>query len=163
LITVLVGSSPLSFLRLLKSVDNWAKNSGEKVVVQSGHTPTEFLTSIECHSFVDHKQIIDWLKESHILITHGGYGSMSDCIGVGKPTIACPRLLDFNETKADQIELVKDLSRQGLIYYLEELNNLGELIESIKKNPNKEQYSVKRSEIPKILADFCNEKLNRSH
>jgi len=67
MILLLLGTNPYPFHRLLNAVDEWAKLNKQKVIAQTGHTPVDGV-SIECHDFVDHAQVIDWIQQSEFVI-----------------------------------------------------------------------------------------------
>lgn len=128
----MLGTSPYPFTRLISAVDAWARFANERVIAQTGYTPTDGL-AIECHDFVDHSQIIRWIEEAEIVITQGGLGSLKDCMAVGRPTIAVPRRLDLGETKAEQTELVNALANQGRVLVLENMEALAKTIEAARR------------------------------
>lgn len=152
MILVMLGTSPHPFARLLSAVDKWARLNNEKVIAQTGHTPTDGL-ELECHAFVDHSQIMKWIGEAEIVISQGGLGSLKDCLTAGKPTIAVPRRLDLAETMAEQAELVNALASEGRVIVLEEMDKLAEAIEAARNMPVR---GGEASRIPQIVADRVN-------
>lgn len=148
MIVVLLGTNPYSFTRLLRAVDAWSLEHGEKVVAQTGYTPTEGL-HIECHSFVSHEQILNWLAMADIAICQGGFGSIRDCLRMGKPTIAVPRYPELGESRDHQSELVSALAAENRVIPLEDIRDLPDAIDQAQSwpaTPNPE------SRIPEIVA-----------
>ena len=128
MILVLLGTSPYPFNRLLIAVDEWSRHSRERVVVQSGSTPTEEV-SLECHPFVDHSVILNWLEECELVICQGGFGSIGDSLRARRPTIVVPRRPELNEARHCQDELVAALAAKGLIIRLDDVKDLSHAIE----------------------------------
>lgn len=153
MILVLLGTNPYPFDRLLKAIDNWADKSGEKVIAQVGHTNFPS-THIECHDFVSHCQIIDWLDQSEIVISQGGFGSLRDCLRSRKPTIAVPRLPELGESQDSQIELVEALASEGLVLHIKDVNELSVAIEKVKALT---PPVLSESELPNIVASKVEE------
>lgn len=131
-IFVLLGTLPYPFTRLISAVDNWARLANEKVIAQTGHTPTIGL-KIECHAFVDHSQIMEWIDKAEVVISQGGFGSLKDCLTAGKPTIAVPRCPELGETLAEQAELVNALATEGKVLVLDNMENLAGTIETARR------------------------------
>lgn len=156
MILVMLGTSPHPFNRLILAVDKWARLTNERVIAQTGHTPTNGL-EIECHTFVEHTQIMKWVGEAEIVISQGGMGSLKDCLSVGKPTIAVPRRLDLAETMAEQAELVYALAAEGRIIVLEDMEKLAETIEAARRMKIEQGMA---SLIPQIVADEVDKALH---
>ena len=157
MITVLLGTNPYPFTRLLSAIDKWAGESGEQVVAQIGYTSYR-PENIETHNFVAHTQILSWLDQSNVLICQGGFGSIMDCLGAKKPTIVVPRLQRLGESPDDQSELVAMLAARGLVISLDEMTDLDSAIRASKSMipPNREE-----SRIPTLVAEAVKQSLAR--
>lgn len=148
-IFVMLGTNPYPFDRLLTAVDRWAAGSGEKVVAQVGHT-TMPAKHIECHDFVSHDRILEWVEAADVVITQGGFGSLRDCLVAGKPTIAVPRLPERGECQDQQAEVVDALADEGRVIALYDVETLPQVIEDAR---NKHVVSGYRSDIPALVAE----------
>lgn len=157
-ILVLLGTNPYPFTRLLNAVDAWALKNNEKVIAQSGHSPAEKL-SIECHPFVSHAQILKWVEQAEVVICQGGMGSLRDCLMMGKPTIAVPRLPELGESKDKQIELVEVLNEEGKVIALLNVDNLAHTIEAARHMAMQKSDG---SKIPSIVAEKIHSVLGRA-
>lgn len=149
MIFVMLGTNPYPFDRLLSAVDRWAASSGEKVVAQTGHTKLP-VANIECHDFVSHEQIKEWIRHADLVIAQGGFGSLRDCLVAGKPTIAVPRLPEYGECQDEQTEIVDVLSSEGRVIALGDVGELPQAIERVKHLADAPPY---RSDIPRIVAE----------
>jgi len=148
MILLLLGTNPYPFARLLNAVDKWAMESGHQVIAQTGHTPTEGI-SIECHDFVDHQQILNWINQAEWVISQGGFGSLKDCISLQKPVIAVPRMQEFAECQDSQVELVSTLAEEN---YLLPLFDIQDFSKVVKKIVNFEVRKKEASALPDLLA-----------
>lgn len=149
MILVLLGTNPYPFNRLLHAVEAYARQTGSRVIVQSGNTPvTEGV--LECHAFVNHSQIIQWLEESEVVIAQGGFGSLRDCIVHGVPVVAVPRQMAFGESMDDQEELVRALADEELVVPVYDITELPDAIQLAK---NREWSSPMMSELPDHVAN----------
>lgn len=149
MILVLLGTNPYPFTRLLRAVDEWSRISGESVIAQSGHTPVDGLV-IECHPFVPHTQILEWIAQAEVVICQGGLGSLRDCLIAGKPTVAVPRKPELGESQDLQSELVDALVQEGKVIGLDRIEHLSQAIDDAIQLPARKG---EKSRIPQILAD----------
>ncbi|RSK28722.1 exopolysaccharide biosynthesis protein [Bacillus sp. HMF5848] len=117
MILVVLGTHELPFNRLLKEIDSQiAKgNITEKVIVQVGHTPYRSNT-MEFFQFTTYDDMARLYEEARIIITHGGTGSITMGVKMGKVLIAVPRLIKHGEHNDDhQIEIVRQFTATGHI------------------------------------------------
>lgn len=149
MILVLAGTNPYPFTRLLRAVDEWSRSSGESVIAQSGHTPVDGL-AIECHPFVSHAQILEWIAQAEVVICQGGLGSLRDCLKAGKPTVAVPRKPELGESQDLQSELVEALAQEGRVIAVDNIEHLAQAIEEARHMPIRKG---EESRIPQLVAD----------
>lgn len=161
MITVLLGTSPYPFTRLVEAVERWARDRSVRVVCQIGHTPRDF-QRIEAHAFVPHSQILEWIRQSEVLVTQGGFGSLYDCVSSGKPTIAVPRRVDLGESKDPQIDLCEELQKQGRVRLCMDVADLGRMIDEALHSPNRSQKQTYLPKIPEIIAESLEKIRGRS-
>lgn len=130
-IFVTVGTTEKPFNRLIKSVDQLAKDSNDRFIVQIGHSTFE-PKYCEWFRFKSLDEIQKIIIRSDIVVSHGGFGIISHCIRARKKVIACPRLLELNEAVNPQIELVRYLHEKGFLISLIDTSKLGETIQTAK-------------------------------
>lgn len=157
-ILVLAGTNPYPFTRLLRAMDEWARSSGECVIAQSGHTPVKDL-AIECHPFVSHTKILEWIAQANVVVCQGGLGSLRDCLQAGKPTVAVPRQPELGESQDMQSELVDVLAQEGKVIAVDNINDLAQAIEAARHMPIR---TPDESRIPQIVAEEVG-KVLRAH
>lgn len=132
MIFVTLGTSDYPFTRLLKQIDDLIENNIIKnITVQCGnedYQPKNF-TIIKN---LDKKEFNEYLKKAEVVITHGGVGTIIDCIKMGKKVIAFPRNTEYGEAKNNhQEQIINNLKNTGSIL-TGEINDLAKLLEKIK-------------------------------
>lgn len=155
MILVLLGTQNNSFKRLLEEIDRCIKNNiiKEKVIVQAGHT-SFFSDKMEIFDFIPKDKMAELILESAMIITHGGVGSIINCIKNGKKVIAVPRLKKYGEHVNDhQIQIVENFDAEGYIIGLFETNKLNEALEKI-KNFSPKQFMSTSSNIINLISDY---------
>ena len=132
MIFVTLGTSDYPFTRLLKQIDDLIENNIIKnIIVQCGNEdyhPKNF-TIIKN---LDKKEFNEYLKKAEVVITHGGVGTIIDCIKMGKKVIAFPRKAEYGEAKNNhQEQIINNLKNTGSIL-TGEINDLAKLLEEVK-------------------------------
>ncbi|WP_433744862.1 PssE/Cps14G family polysaccharide biosynthesis glycosyltransferase [Falsibacillus pallidus] len=161
MIFIVLGTHELPFNRLLKAVDEELKNGSinERVVVQSGHTPYR-TERMEFIPFMTYHDMEEFYKESSLIITHGGTGSITMGVKMGKKMIAVPRLCKYGEHNDDhQIEIVRQFSDSGHILKWDDetdLANVLELVHSFEPVP----FKSGREQILKLVDQFIELNVN---
>lgn len=159
MIFVTVGTHEQPFERLVKFMDD-LKGSGkieDEVIIQTGFTDYEPKNCTFSKLF-PYQDMIKYVNEARIVITHGGPSSFIMPLQVGKTPIVVPRQKCFDEHVNDhQLTFSKEVEkRQGNIIVVEDINKLEELIlnydETVKNvpaslNSNNEKFNARFSEI----------------
>lgn len=155
MILLLLGTNPYPFNRLLNAVTNWAEQTGETVIAQVGHTPVgDKILTMECHDFVSHDQVLQWIKQAEFIICQGGFGSLKDCIANNKPVMAVPRYQELNECQDSQKELVLALEEEGCIVPLYDIEKFEQAINEVRHH----QVKIReQSAIPKLVSKIIND------
>lgn len=153
MVLLLLGTNPYPFRRIVDRVDQWCKRENIHVIGQTGHTPVDDV-SFECHPFVGHDQIIEWISEAQFIICQGGFGGIKDCLELNKPVLAVPRLPKNGECIDSQTELVEALEQEGRIIALYDIDQFDTAIESIRRF--KPPVSM-GSRIPDLVAKLITE------
>lgn len=154
MILVMLGTSQYPFTRLINAVSAFAESTGTRVVAQSGHTPAA--ANLECHAFVDHQRLLEWIASASVVIAQGGYGSLIDSIRSGARTVAVPRLAALGEAMHDQDELVKAFAEEGLVVPVYDIRDLSEAIKSALVMPTKAPpTSSLAAHIAVTISDMC--------
>jgi UDP-N-acetylglucosamine transferase subunit ALG13 len=154
-IFVTVGTHEQPFDRLIKKVDELVENKKirGKVIAQIGYcryVPKNF----DYFRFADFKKMEKILNSSRIVITHGGIGSIFSALRKGKKVIVVPRMRKFGEHSDDhQIQVAKELEKQGMIIGVYDIEDLEEAIKKSKNFAFKplRKKSIIASKIDKFL------------
>lgn len=158
MIFVTVGSNEHQFDRLIQAVDKLIEKGviKEKVVSQIGNcrnTPK----NIEYFTFGSYEKMEKLTKEASIVITHAGAGSIMLALEHKKPIIAVPRMKSYSEHINDhQIEITKELEKQGRVIGVYKIEDLSKAIERAKKRRIKIQF--KSNKIIEILDEYVKNK-----
>lgn len=158
MILCLVGTNPYDFSRLVKELDNISLELNLKVTVQIGNTKYE-PKNCEYFKFKAKEDVKKLLEESELVISQGGFGSMTDSIIMKKKLIAVPRLIEFNESLDNQLELVDYYESKGYLVSCKDIKELKNLIIRALNNEftfknYKNEASIKVSD---IIKGFLNE------
>ncbi len=132
MILVMLGTNPYAFHRLLDAVNVWGGKTGEEIIAQTGHTPTEGIT-FKCADFVSHTQMVKWITDAELVICQGGFGSLKDALSAGKPVIAVPRIPELSECVDSQIEIVEALVEKKRVIPLYDVAELDEAVRLARK------------------------------
>lgn len=111
MIFVTVGTNELSFNRLLRAVDEIAEKGREKFIIQKGFSSYEPAYA-EWFTFRDRAEMLELIFRAEIVIAHGGFGILGDCIRANKRIIIVPREEKYGEAVNPQWELAEYLARR---------------------------------------------------
>ncbi|HGD4393388.1 TPA: glycosyltransferase [Streptococcus agalactiae] len=148
MIFVTVGTHEQQFNRLIKEVDR-LKGTGaidQEVFIQTGYSDFE-PQNCQWSKFLSYDDMNSYMKESEIVITHGGPATFMNAVSKGKKTIVVPRQEQFGEhVNNHQVDFLKELF---LKYELDYILNISEL-ENIIKEKN-----ISTSKVISQNNDFC--------
>lgn len=148
MIFVTVGSQKFPFDRLLTEVDCLI---GTGVIKETVYAQTGYSQYIPVNytyrAFLNQDEMEEKIKESSIIITHGGTGIIVRAIKAGKKVVAVPRRKEYHEhIDNHQIELLSQFEAAGLICFCRETADLAEKLEDAERftprtyNSNTESY-----------------------
>lgn len=124
MIFVTVGMHNQGFDRLIKKCDQLAGQTEEKMIMQKGSTVYR-PENAEYFDFASYEEILSLIKQSRIIITHDGAGSILNCLLNKKTTIVVPRLKKFDECKYEnKLDLALELQKLNKIYLVKDVNSL---------------------------------------
>jgi UDP-N-acetylglucosamine transferase subunit ALG13 len=103
----------LEFARLVYKMDAVAAATGEHVVVQTGMGET-LPEHCEHFAFRPRDEIAELIRQSRLVVTHAGIGSVIDAVSAQRPLIVVPRLRRHREHNNDhQLDLAEAVQRRG--------------------------------------------------
>lgn len=136
MIFVCVGASR-PFDRLIIKMDEIASKGQHFFLAQIG-SGTFKPKYMKFFRYMAHQEIIKNIALSDLVITHGGFGTIFDCLKLGTKIISVPKTFENDETDNDQTETVKYLEKRGLldgVYSLEEMEEKIRIALATKVNP----------------------------
>ncbi len=152
MIIVSLGTHERNFFRLVKEIEKLIqeKKIKEKTIIQLGYTKYG-VKGAECHDFIPFNRMKRYIRNSSIMITHGGVGSIMDALSFGKIPIVVPRRKELNEHSDDhQMQITKEMEKQELIIPVYDINNLENAIKRAKKIKVKKREN-KKSKILNLI------------
>ena len=127
MILVTVGNSNWDFSRLVKYMDEFAKTTSERVIIQRGSSKYE-PSYADFFDFATKGEIIDLHEEARIVVAHAGIGSILTAIDTKKPIILVPRQKEHKEMIDNhQLEIASTLEAElniKVAWSIPDINNL---------------------------------------
>jgi UDP-N-acetylglucosamine transferase subunit ALG13 len=152
MIFVTLGSQKFQFNRLLRKIDELIKTGviEESVFAQIG--ASDYLPQYFSYkSFLNRDEFSNIMKQSNIVITHGGTGAIIGAVKKRKKVIAVPRLAKYGEHVDDhQLQLLKEFESMGIIEACYNLEKLGQIIKVSKSKI----YPIYKSNTSVIIDDI---------
>ena len=150
MILVIAGTNPFCFGRLLRPMDDWARRSGADVFVQVGNSSFE-PGFMRFERFVERDTMLSLIDEAEIVVTHGGFGSLRDCLSAGKRVVAVPRYSRFGECLDNQEELVRALDETKRVIAVYDISSLESALEEARDFC---PAAPAKSRIPSLIEGF---------
>ena len=148
-----LGTNPCGFTRLVEALDRYSLENHEDIVIQLGYTAYK-PKNLNFFSFIGQAKMRGYIKSAEIVITHGGYGCIYDCLELKKKVIAVPRKRELKECYDPgfgQEELIHKLEQENRIVALDDVKELASAIGKARNfSPNFELTN----EIAVFLADW---------
>ncbi len=131
MIFVTVGTHEQQFDRLIKYMDKLVADGEitEDVIMQTGYS-TYIPKYCTWKNVYPYQEMISFIKEANIVVTHGGPSSFIAPLQMGKTPVVVPRQFQYAEHVNDhQVEFVKEVSeRMGNIIAIYDIDNLKSVI-----------------------------------
>ena len=157
MIFVTVGTDTHQLNRLLKELDRLKGNKilKDEVIAQIGNC-TYKPRNYKNFNFTTLKHFNELNKKANIIISHGGAGSLIQAFQYHKTLIVVPRTKKYDEHTDDhQIQIAKELERQGKIIAVYNIKNL---MDAIRKSKNfKIITSRKSNKISQIIIEYISD------
>jgi UDP-N-acetylglucosamine transferase subunit ALG13 len=148
MIFVTVGTHEQPFDRLVREVDKLAYQGiiNEEIFIQLGYS--QYIpTHCDYKDFLTYFNMEQKVQEAHIVIMHGGAGSIKLITDYRKIPIVVPRQRCYGEHVDDnQVEFTKFLEHQGRVLTVYDINDLREKIDNY-------DSLVKQLDIHKFVED----------
>lgn len=163
MILVTLGTQDKSFTRLLEAIDKAIdkKYIKEEVIVQAGYTKYES-KNMKVLNTIPKDEFLSLMDECSLLITHGGVGSIFDGLKRNKKIIVAPRLSKYHEhTNDHQLEVVKELSKEGYIIPIYEMKDLPKALKKV-QNWNPKKYKSNNENMISLVQNYIDNNHRRS-
>ena len=113
MIYVTIGTMHLPFARLIRKMDEIARATDERIVVQTG-LDNVLPEHCEHFDFKAREEVEAIQREARVIVAHAGIGSVIDALKTRVPLIFVPRLAKFGEHNNDhQLEMAKVMDERG--------------------------------------------------
>ncbi len=133
MIFVTVGTHEQPFDRLIKKMDDLKAQGGldEEVVIQTGYSNYE-PTHCTWQKLYPYKDMVRFVDEARIVITHGGPSSFIMPLQIGKIPVVVPRQSKYGEHINDhQVTFCKEVEeRNGNIIVVDDIDDLETILKT---------------------------------
>jgi len=112
MIFVTVGNDFRSFDRLLKEMDEMAPLIPDEILIQTGYSRYD-PKNAKHFDFISMNQALEYIRNSELVVSHAGIGTIILCKEYGIPILILPRRKAYNEHMNDhQLEIAKVLEKR---------------------------------------------------
>ena len=136
MVFVTVGTHDQPFNRLIQKIDQLKKDGiiEDDVFIQTGFSTYE-PKYCQWSKLIAYQDMIQYVEDARIVITHGGPASFIMPLQIGKIPIVVPRQKRFGEHVNDhQVEFVRNVvERMGTVICVENIEMLGDIINNYDK------------------------------
>lgn len=153
MILVLFGTNRYPFGRLVRAVEDLAAGIPDEIVAQTGFTDAR-PRGIRCIPFLPREDLLALIGRADVVIAHGGFATLGDCLRLGKKIVAVPRRNDLGENGdpgLGQEEVVRRFEKEGLLVGCYDTGRLAEAWEKARAMQPGQRFS---SEIPRLVLEY---------
>jgi len=127
-IFVITGTNGPPFDRLMRAVETL--DADEEILVQPGPSAIRPVNA-RCTPYFSLQETVEHIKNARLVVSHGGVGSVLNCLANGKRPLVVPRRSCYGEVTDDhQIPFGRRLDREGLVVFVPRPEELAEAIRS---------------------------------
>jgi beta-1,4-N-acetylglucosaminyltransferase len=131
-IVVSLGTMHRSFRRLIEAVDDMARVTGERTVMQLG-LDTARPSHAEWFAFRPRDEMTALYRDARVVVAHAGIGTVMEVLRAETPLIVVPRLARFGEHNSDhQADLAQAVEARG---WGKAVYDIAELSEAVSNPP----------------------------
>ena len=143
------------FNRLIKTIDEWAETAKNvDIFAQIGNT-RYIPKNIEWKNFLDSFQYNNYFKNSDIIISHAGMGTIINALTQQKQILVMPRLKSFKEHRNDhQLSTCEQFEKLDYINIAHNENSLKEYLNNL--NSIKLKHNINDSASPELISAIDN-------
>ncbi len=112
MIFVTVGNDFRGFDRLLKEMDEMAPLIPNEILIQTGYSRYD-PKNAKHFDFISMNQALEYIRNSELVVSHAGIGTIILCKKYGIPILILPRRKAYNEHMNDhQLEIARALEKK---------------------------------------------------
>ncbi len=151
MIFITVGTTNKGFYRLIKKLDEISINSKDIFFAQIGNS-SYIPKNFKYLNWLSQAEMAENYSKADIIISHAGFGTISEVLALNKPLILVPRSFESNEAVNNQFDLANKLYELGYVKSVGDIQQLAEVI----KNINNYQFNkyVPNEKVHTILIDY---------
>ena len=113
MIYVTLGTMFLDFPRLVRKMEEIARDTGEEIIIQTGMGKT-IPMACKHFNFKPRDEVLNVQREARVIVCHAGIGSVLDALQARRPFVVVPRLKKYDEHMNDhQIDLARAVESRG--------------------------------------------------
>lgn len=153
MILVLFGTPRGNFERLAKAVETYALSFQEEIIVQLG-TTRYVPKGVKWFRFVSHESLKAYIQRAEVVVAHGGFATLGECLELRKRIVAVPRRNDFGESVDSglgQLEIVRQFEAEGRLVAVYDEKELPQAIERARQM---KPCFTSNTLIPGLVLDF---------
>lgn len=129
MILVTVGTQ-LPFDRLVRAIDNWARQSGERDIFGQIGAATYKPDCFEATPFMAPAALQSRVSQANLIVSHAGMGSVIAALTMSKPIIIMPRKKGLGEHRNDhQVATARNLETRAGIHVAWDETQLVEMLD----------------------------------
>lgn len=127
MIYVTLGTMFMDFGRLVRKMDDIARSTGERVIIQTGLAAT-LPRHCEHFDFKPHAEVIALQSKARLVVAHAGIGVTMDALRCRRPLVLVPRLKSYREHMNDhQLDIARAVEKRGWARMVLDINELDAL------------------------------------
>jgi len=146
MIYVTVGSSEkgTEFDRLIKKIDELAKDISEEIIMQIGSS-NYIPKNTKYFRYCSYEKSLSFFSKAKLVIGHCGSGTIINAIKFNVPLIIVPRKLQYGELDTDDHQLILARKLEETHYKIKIIYEVNDLEDAIKQMLNN-QYNITLNE-----------------
>ncbi len=158
MIYVTIGTMHLPFARLIRKMNEIARATDEKIIVQTG-LDNVLPEHCEHFDFKAREEVEAIQREARVIVAHAGIGSVIDALKAGRPLVVVPRLKRFGEHNNNhQLDLAGAVERRGWGRIVTEIGDLEDACAH--PAPPHENYAPAKDELIRAVRSAIEEGLS---
>ena len=161
MIYVTVGTHHYDFARLIRAADEYAIETKQFIVVQTGLSKA-LPTACYAIDFAPRDTCLALQRSARVIVCHAGIGAVMDALEAQRPFVVVPRLKRFGEHNTDhQLELARAVEDRGWARAVYDIDRLAEAIE--KPLPPPTDYAPARAPLVERVRLFVEKSAGKFH